>query len=166
MEHDAAVGFWGDLAAGLEHSAIGALMRESLYLYPLANLLHIFGLILLVGAIGLLDLRCLGFGRALPLAQCSRYLTPLARAGFATMLASGFLLFAADAGPLVGSDVFRLKLLLIATALANALAFRLLWSRQLPDWQDRAPLVARLQAAVSLLLWCAAATTGRLIGYG
>jgi len=166
MEHGATVGFWGDLAACLEHSAIGALMRESLYLYPLANLLHIFGLILLVGSIGLLDLRCLGFGRGLPLAQCSRYLTPLALAGLVTMLASGFLLFAADAGPLIGSDIFRLKLLLIAAALANALVFRLLWSRQLPDWQDRAPPVARLQAAASLLLWFSVATAGRLIGYG
>ncbi len=48
-------------------------MRESLFLYPAMNLFHIFGLILLVGAIGLLDLRILGMGRRLPINLCSRY---------------------------------------------------------------------------------------------
>lgn len=166
MEHAAAPGWFGAIALALEHSALGAAMRESLFLYPLMNLLHIFGLILLVGAIGLLDLRILGFGRPLPLVLCSRYLTPIAVAGLCLMLGSGFLIFSADAGPLSGSKIFQVKLLIVAAALANAILFRIAWSRRLPDWDLGGPLIGRLQAAGSLLMWFAAATAGRLIGYG
>lgn len=151
-------------ALALEQSGLGALMRDSLFLYPLMNVLHIFGLILLVGGIGLLDLRILGVGRALPVHLCARYLTPVALAGLGLMVVSGFTLFAADAGPLSGSTVFRVKLVIVAVALANALLFRLFWQRRLVDWNG--PALGRLQAAGSLLLWFSAATAGRLIGYG
>lgn len=163
---NAAPGWFGEIALALEQSAFGATMRESLFLYPLANVLHIFGLILLVGGIGLLDLRILGFGRALPLAACSRYLTPVALVGLGVMVVSGFSLFSADAGPLSGSGIFRVKLLIVAAALANAVLFRILWQRRLVDWDANAPLFGRLQSAGSLVLWFSAATAGRLIGYG
>jgi hypothetical protein len=166
MEHDAAPEGFAAVAAVLEHSALGAAMRESLFLYPLMNLLHIFGLILLVGAIGLLDLRILGLARELPLELCSRYLTPIALAGLAIMLASGFLIFSADAGPLSGSTIFRAKLLIIVAALTNAALFRLAWSRHLAHWDNAAPAIGRAQATLSLLLWFSAASAGRLIGYG
>lgn len=166
MEHGAAPEGIAAIAAQLEHSALGAAMRESLFLYPLMNLLHIFGLILLVGAIGLLDLRILGWARGLPLKLCSHYLTPIALIGLATMLGSGFLIFSADAGPLSASTIFRVKIVVIAAALTNAVLFRLAWSRRLADWDSAAPLIGRAQAALSLLLWFSAATAGRLIGYG
>ena len=151
-------------ALALEQSGLGALMRDSLFLYPLMNVLHIFGLILLVGGIGLLDLRILGVGRQLPIHHCARYLTPVALAGLGLMVVSGFSLFTAVAGPLSGSGIFQTKLVIIAVALANAALFRLFWQRRLIDWDG--PALGRLQAAGSLLLWFSAATAGRLIGYG
>lgn len=166
MEHGAALEGIAAIAAQLEHSALGAAMRESLFLYPLMNLFHIFGLILLVGAIGLLDLRILGLARGLPLKLCSYYLTPIALVGLAMMLGSGFLMFSADAGPLSASTIFRVKLLIIAAALVNAALFRLAWSRRLGQWDSSSPPVGRAQAGLSLLLWFSAATAGRLIGYG
>lgn len=166
MEQEGAPGWPGELALALEHSGLGAIMRESLYLYPLMNVLHIFGLILLVGAIGLLDLRILGFGRALPFETCARYLTPLALLGLAVMAVSGFSLFSADAGPLSGSGIFRIKLVIVAAALANAILFRVLWQRRLADWDRSGPAIGKIQAAGSLALWFSAATAGRLIGYG
>lgn len=166
MEHDTAPEGFAAIAAMLEHSAVGAAMRESLFLYPAMNLLHIFGLILLVGAIGLLDLRILGLGRRLPINLCSRYLTPIALLGLVTMLCSGFLIFTADAGPLSNSVIFRVKLLIVTTALVNAILFRLAWSRHLARPDGRVPLLGRTQAGASLLLWFTAATAGRLIGYG
>nr|WP_298685063.1 hypothetical protein [uncultured Dongia sp.] len=166
MEHGAAPEGLLAIIAALEHSALGALMRESMFLYPLMNLLHIFGLILLVGSIGLLDLRILGLGRGLPVTLCARYLTPIALAGLATTLCSGFLLFSADAVPLSNSAIFRTKLLIISAALANAALFRLAWGWRLAGWDDGAPRFSRAQAGLSLLLWFGAATAGRLIGYG
>ena len=164
--HPRGEGLLADAAALIEASPIGALMRDSLWLYPLTNLLHLLGLVLLVGGIGLLDLRLVGFGRALPIRALSRLLTPVAVAGLVLMLGTGALLFSADAGPLAGADVFQLKVLVIAAALVNAIAFRLLWTRSLSAWDGAPPLLGRIQAAGSILLWLLAGSLGRLIAYG
>ena len=167
MEHGPrGSGLLAESAALLEHSPFGALMRDSLWLYPAANLLHLFGLVLLVGGIALLDLRLVGFGRALPVLAVSRLLTRVALVGLALMVATGAMLFAADAGPLASADVFQLKIVVIVAALANAIAFRWLWNRSLPDWDHTPPLLGRIQAAGSIVLWFLAGALGRLIAYG
>lgn len=151
------------LASALEASPLGVLMRGSRGLYPAANVAHVIGLVLLVGAIGVVDLRVMGFGRAVPLAPLSRFLTPIAMVGFAVLLASGVLLFAADAGPLTRSAMFQVKMGLSVLALANALAFR----RWFGDGRrgSEAPPAARIMAAGSLAAWLAVACLGRLIAY-
>ena len=75
---------------------------------------------------------------------------------------SGSVLFAADAAALAQSDTFRTKLVLIALALANAIAFRLLYGR---SPADPPPVSARLMAAASVLLWLSVGTLGRMIAY-
>ena len=152
------------LAAALEASGLGAPMRGSVKgLYPAANVAHLFGLVLLVGAIGILDLRIAGLGRAIPLAPLSRLLTPIAIGGLVVLAASGFLLFSADAGPLVRSNTFRVKMALVALALLNALAFR----RQFRDFAaDREPPGwARAVALASIAAWLGAGLLGRMIAY-
>jgi hypothetical protein len=155
--------FVADAAAALEGSALGVAMRGSKGWYPAANVAHLAGLVLLVGAIGVLDLRVAGLGRALPIAALSRMLTPLAVAGLVLLAASGFLLYAADAAPLTRSWVFRTKLALAALALANALAFRRLFG----DFRSgqEPPATARAMAVVSLALWLTVGGLGRLIAY-
>lgn len=149
------------VAAAIEASALGSFARGSSFAYPLANLVHLLGLVLLIGGIGLLDLRLAGAFRSLPLATLSRALTPLALGGLLLMLLSGPVLFAADAASLVKSDLFRWKLVLIGVALLNALAFRWLWSDE-----DGEPGVAlRAMATVSIALWLMVAALGRLIAY-
>lgn len=128
--------------------------------YPAANIVHLLGLVLLVGGIGLVDLRIAGVFRSLPMKALSKALTPLAIAGIVLLLLSGAVMFAADAEALARSDVFRRKLVLIGFALLNAGAFRWLW-RDL----DRPTPAARIMAGLSLILWLAVATHGRLIAY-
>ncbi|OWJ65438.1 hypothetical protein [Inquilinus limosus] len=167
MEHaPPGSGLLAETAALLEHSALGTLMRDSLWLYPAANLLHLLGLVLLAGGIGLLDLRLVGFGRSLPIDTVSRLLTRVALVGLALMVVTGAALFAADAGPLAAADIFQLKIVVIAAALANALAFRWVWRRSLADWDRTPPLLGRIQAAGSIVLWFLAGALGRLIAYG
>jgi len=153
------------LAAALEHSALGAWARGSPVGYPLANLIHLLGLVMLVGAVGILDLRLAGVFRALPAAALSRALTPLAAVGLLLLIPSGFVMFAADAGPLLRSDLFRWKLLLIALAVVNLSGFHLLWNRHVADWDRRATGAGRAMALASLGLWLSAAALGRLIAY-
>ena len=62
---------------------------------------------MLVGGIGILDLRLAGAFRAIPVAPLSRALTPIALAGLVLMVPSGATMFAADAATLAGSATFR-----------------------------------------------------------
>ena len=154
------------LAAALEASALGEWMRGSDRAYPVANLVHLLGLVLLVGPMLLLDLRLLGMGQQFALPTVSATLTPWAVVGLLLLLPSGALMFAADAGPLLGNPVLQLKLLLVAVGIANALLFRVLWADRLDEWDLVPPPGGRLQAALSALCWLAAGTLGRLIAYG
>jgi hypothetical protein len=152
-------------AATLEASALGVAMRQSTFLYPLINVVHLLGLVLVVGGIGMLDLRFLGLARHVPLAGIYSLLTGAAAFGVAIQIASGVPLFASDATALLGNDAFKLKMLLFAVALANAGAFRLLWRERVANWDARPPLIGTAQASLSLLLWLAIAVLGRLIAY-
>lgn len=152
-------------AAWLEATALGEQMRSSALLYPALNLLHLFGLILLLGPMLLLDARLLGAGRRFPLPAVSSTLTPLAVVGLLLLLGSGICLFAADAGPLTVDRLLQLKLLLITLGIGNALLFRQLWNTRLSDWDTHAPLFGRVQAALSLLIWLLVMSLGRLLAY-
>lgn len=149
------------IAAAIEASRIGGFVRGSPWAYPVVNLAHLLGMVLLIGVIGIIDLRIAGVFRTLPLAALSRALTPLALAGLALMAVSGPLLFAADAVSLARSTTFGWKLALIAVALVNALAFRFSWH----DKEAEPAVVLRLMAAASLVLWLWIAALGRLIAY-
>jgi hypothetical protein len=163
MEHAGHAPEW---AAALEASWLGAAMRQSLFAYPVANLLHLLGLTLLAGPIMLLDLRLMGFGRALIKAEAaSRVLTRFALAGLAFAAATGPLLFVADAKALSTSALLIAKLVLIAAALINAALLRLWWGTLLPDWDLFAPTLAKVQAAASIALWLTVAGLGRMIAY-
>lgn len=132
------------------------------YAYPAANTVHVLALVLLLGGIGLVDLRLLGAFRALPLQPLSKALVPIAATGVLILAASGIILFAADAESVARKGVFQLKLVLIALALANVAAFRLLYGAV---GSDPPPPGARALALVSLLLWTSVAICGRMIAY-
>lgn len=158
----------GLLAAAdwLDAIGLGPWARGSGLVYPVANTLHLLGLVMLVGGIGVVDLRVAGLWRSIPIEPLSRALTPVAIAGLAVMAASGTVLFAADGRALAGSGIFRTKLVLIVLTLANAAAFRWRWGDRISGWGGRAPPAARAMAAVSVALWLTVAAFGRWIAYG
>lgn len=152
-------------AVGLEQSGLGELMRASGLLYPLANVLHVMAICAVVAPIVLADLRLLGFGRRFPLRPTVTLLSAIAAGGLLLAIATGVPLFAADAGPLAENPVMIAKLALLGLGIANALAFRILWTRRLDDWDTAPPPVGRAQAALSAGVWLAVPVAGRLIAY-
>lgn len=155
-----------DMFAALEHSSLGHTVRASTLLYPLANVGHILGAILLVGPILMLDLRLLGLSRRIPLRLAAQHLLPWAIFGLLVQLASGFLLFAAEATAYAANPVFQFKAALILAGILNAIIFELLARRNWRDWENYSiPLFPRLLALLSLLIWLAVAVSGRLIAY-
>lgn len=139
--------------------------RGSANVYPWANVVHVIGVVLLLGGIGIVDLRILGAWRALPLAALSRALVPLAATGLAMQATSGIILFAADGEALAKSDTFHMKLVLVLLAAVNAASFRfVLAPAGLSDGRALPPLL-RACAGASLAFWLAVAVLGRLIAY-
>ena len=154
------LGAWGE---AVQASPFGVWAGGEIY--PFANLVHILGLVMLVGGIGILDLRLAGLFRRIPTAPLATALTPIAIAGLLLMIPSGAAMFSSDASTLVNSGTFRTKLMLIGLALANAIAFRVLWRRRIDQWDLDPPMVGRVMAAVSILLWLWIAALGRWIAY-
>jgi hypothetical protein len=149
----------------LQESALGHLMRSSPVLYPAAEILHILGFVVLVGSIVALDLRLLGFGRAIAIQPMAQLLLPLSRVGFVVAIGMGFLLFSADAAHVVRNPAFLAKLLLIAAALINIAIAHLGPWRRAPQWHGEIPAGAKLTGFASILLWFSAICAGRLIAY-
>jgi hypothetical protein len=160
MEHVAPA--W---ALALMESGVGLTIRHSLWIYPLANVLHVIGVTLLVGPIIALDLRFLGFARRLPIKAVSRFLTPIAMVGICLIVPTGLTLFTADAGPLAGNRLLQIKLSLVALGLINAVAFRLLWTRRISRWDTQPPPLGRAQVVASIGIWLSVPTLGRLLAY-
>jgi hypothetical protein len=151
------------LAAAVEGTPLALWAAADPRAYPVANVVHLVGLVLLVGAIGIVDLRILGVLPMLDLRALALSLTPLALGGLVMMAASGVVLFAADARALAGSDVFAVKLMLLGLALANALLFRGLHHRRLLFGAVRPGM--QTMAALSILLWLGVLVAGRWIAY-
>jgi hypothetical protein len=153
------------LGAAVESSGFGLWAAQSSLAYPVANSIHLLGLVMLVGAIGFLDLRLAGLFRAIPVVPLSRALTPIAITGLILIVPSGATMFAADAQALLTSSTFQWKMALVLLALINALAFRYLWSERMARWDEKPSLAGRLMALASIGLWLCVAGLGRWIAY-
>lgn len=147
------------LLEALASSPPASLLRASFYLYPIVNALHILALGALVTSAALMDLRVLGLGRTLPLPAVLATLRPVAIGSLAVAILSGFMLFSIRPLDYIAMPVFQLKLVLLAIAVANAIAFVAL------DRGTGQGAGLRLVALMSLVLWPAVLLCGRFIGF-
>jgi hypothetical protein len=144
-----------ELLSGIEHSAMGMTARSSPWLYPLANLSHVLGAALLVGAITVYDIAVLS--RAITFSQ-GWLAIGVAVFGFVLIVAGGSVLFVAEATALGRNPVFIAKMSILLVALANVVANHVLRA-QGKLWQ------VPVSAAISLVAWIAVLLAGRLIAY-
>jgi hypothetical protein len=154
--------------AALEATEFAAALRDSIWSYPLVNAAHIFGVALLVGSIVPLDLRLLGAWRSVPLAPLWAVLTRTAGVGLVLAIIFGALLFITRATEYVASNLFIAKMLLVLLGTANALTLRMPSQPQaseITSTQWKPPVRLQVGAGISLSIWLAALTLGRLIGY-
>jgi uncharacterized protein DUF6644 len=152
----------------LYDSSVGTGIRESIWVFPIIETIHVLAITLLVGTIAILDLRLLGWAlKREPVSRVASGVLPLTWAGFAVMFVSGFLLFWSEAAKSYGNPAFRLKLLLLALVGLNPLIFHFTIYRSVGDWNERivTPLRARLAAVFSLTLWGGIICAGRAIAY-
>lgn len=150
----------------LTFGPVGTFVATTLWAYPLLETLHSLGMALLVGALGLVNLRVIGYKAELPLLG-TRELLPIAWIGFVVNAVSGALLFTSDAVYFFDSWTFRIKMTLIVLGGLNAwLLGRRMFAPARAAGGDFAPSTgAKLIAASSLVFWVGAIVAGRLLAY-
>ena len=137
------------------------------WIWPLCETLHFVGLALLVGIVGMFDLRVLGVGKGLPLGPLQR-LMPWAILGFLVNLITGFLFFTGDPFQYIHNVAFGFKMLFIGLAGINVIVYYMsgLYRRvdSVAAGQD-APAAAKVVAAISLCLWIGVMYWGRMLPF-
>jgi hypothetical protein len=145
---------------------IGEFVRNSTWAFPALQSLHFIGMSLLIGVVGVIDLRVLGVARGLPIHPLHRFL-PLAFVGFGINLLTGIMFFCHDPYVYAYNPSFRIKMLLILLAGLNALWFRLGVFLDVDKWGPgiEASRLAKIISALSLLIWIGVITAGRYIAF-
>jgi hypothetical protein len=157
-----------ELIAVFEGSVVADRIRENDILFPLIESIHVLALSLVVGSIVAIDLRLLGLAWVRrPASRVTLGILPLTWCAFVLAVASGALLFISNAAKYLANGYFVAKMILIAIAGANMLAFHWIGARDQARWdRDHAPpLKARLAGGLSILLWVAVVACGRWIGF-
>ena len=154
-------------AEWLTSTEMSALVNMYSWIWPACETLHFMGLAVLIGTIGLVDLRLLGVEKRLPLAPLSRFIR-LAVVGFATNLVTGIVFFVGNPAQYIDNVAFYFKIAFILLAGVNVAVFYATGMNRtvaLLGPGDDAPALAKDIAGTSLFLWVAVMYMGRMLPY-
>ena len=152
----------------LQQTSWATAIRDSLWLFPIIETLHIFGIVALVGSTSILDLRLMGLTfREEPVSKLARRFLPWTWFGFVVQGVTGILMFSSEAVKMYGNWAFVIKMVLIGVAGLNAFIFHSLAYQSVDKWDNEpiAPVSARIAGTVSILLWFGIVALGRWIAY-
>jgi hypothetical protein len=144
--------------------------------WPLNEILHFAGLILLLGIVGMYDLRLLGVAREIPVASLQRLL-PWAVFGFGLTTFTGLLFTTGiyaniEVDPytvLINDGYLQLKLIFYFLAGFNLLGFYVSGAARTAEKLgpgENASRLVKTFAGASLFLWIAVMYFGRLVPWG
>jgi len=152
----------------IHQTPLSIAIRESIWVYPILNVLHCVGILLVAGTIVVVDLRLLGFGlRRASISSVIDQVLPWTLGGFGFMFITGSLLAWSEPVRLYRSLFFPWKLLFLALAGLNAFFFHYGVYRCVGSWDTASltPARARWAGAVSILCWICVIAAGRAVGY-
>ena len=136
-------------------------MIAAQWVFPVVMSFHFIGFAVLLGTIGIVDLRLLGLGLSrVTAAELTETLDPWTRLGLAVMLITGFLMFSTEAVGYHFNPSFQFKMICLTAALIFHFTLRRLVVR------PGAPAVAaKLAAIFSLGIWSAVLFGGRFVAF-
>ena len=155
-----------DFVNWLDATSVSHTMRNITWLWPMCESLHFMGLCLLLGGAGFLDLRLMGFMRAIPVTTARAFM-PWAIAGFAVNLVTGTLFFVMAPGMYAFSPAWWTKVAFILIAGLNAMIFETTQGARALALRpgEATPLTFKLIGGVSLLSWLVVLYVGRMLPY-
>lgn len=147
-------------------TGLSQFVLEHYWLWPVAESLHFLGLSLLIGTVGLFDLRVLGFAKSLSPAALHR-LIPWGIGGYVLNMLTGIYFFFGFPDQYAYNRAFYFKLAFMAVAGANLLLFYGSAFRGVKSLAAEADAASRakLFAGISLAMWVGVITAGRLITF-
>ncbi|MEI9814539.1 MAG: DUF6644 family protein [Acidobacteriota bacterium] len=142
------------------------IMMDTRWAWPTCESIHFLGLSLLIGTVGMFDLRLMGVGRKIPPAALHR-LIRYGVAGFIMNVLTGLCFLSAAPDQYIYNPAFRWKVIFLVCAGLNILVF---YSSQFKRVRrlgsgDPIPLGARMVGFASLSLWVGVITAGRLLTF-
>ena len=152
-----------DLMDWFELTWIGVTIRESLWLFPVIESVHLLGLALLGGAVLVADLRLLGWGFTgkspeLMIKELNKWFL----LGLVALLSTGTVLFLSEAVKCYYNEAFWAKMIALVLAIIYTLGIRnpiLARRRDLNQW------ALGCLGLGSIMLWAFVAAAGRWIGF-
>jgi hypothetical protein len=147
----------------LEATGLADWVRMSIPGYPSMIALHALGMAIMVGLSLVLDLRLLGWFAGIPLAALRRFFG-LAWLGFGINFLSGSALFSAQATSYIVDVIFMSKMTLV---LLGAITAAILQTAVVKSAGTGEPITGGTKAiaAIAIVIWLSAITTGRLTAY-
>ena len=145
-----------------EATGLGRTIRESLWMFPVTEAIHLVGLSLLGGALLVVDLRLLGWGlEDSTIGEINRQARPWLLAGVGIMLGTGVLLFLSEAIKCYYNTAFWVKI----GTLPFAIAFTLTIKERFAKSAMYTSAESQWVGTADLLLWFIVAAGGRWIGF-
>ena len=152
----------------LKDTDFATAIRENASLFPWIESVHVLGVTIVIGTVGLIELRLLGLtSLSRPVSRVLKDVLPVTWVAFAVSVFSGFLLFASNATTYASNTFFLVKVVLLAAAGLNAFAFHTVVERSIAKWDTaaRTPIPARLSGVFSLVMWIGIVICGRWVGF-
>lgn len=155
-----------EIVLWLESTPVGDFVNTYTWTWPIAESFHFIGLCLLVGTVGLFDLRLLGVAKQIPLPALHR-LIPWGVLGFLINVTSGSIFLASAPFQYLYNESFYFKVAFLTIAGINVAVFYLVFYRKIITLGagDSAPPGARIIGAISLLMWIGVMCAGRLLTF-
>jgi len=145
-----------------EATALGRTVRESLWLFPVTEAVHLVALALLGGALLIVDLRLFGVGlKGSTIQQIDRHARPWLVTAVVMLLGTGTVLFLSEAVKCYYNAAFWVKITTIPIAIAYTFGVRERFARKAMYTTAYSQWVA----SADLLLWFIVAAGGRWIGF-
>lgn len=154
-------------AIWLKGTALSQFVTHYGWVWATCEVLHFIGMSLLLGCIGVLDLRLLGLWRGAPVVAVNS-LVRWGVAGLSINVVTGALFVAGEPLQYVNNPAFQFKMLFLALATWNVVMFYVTGvAAQVEslDEHDETPLSAKVLAGTSLFLWIGVMFFGRMLPY-